>query len=59
MEEHLKGLNLKPGYDELDTVLDIKNSEKCKTDKLCELSSQTNSFIIEANKEPGLLAHLK
>ncbi|AFH95348.1 TPA: bifunctional glucose-1-phosphatase/inositol phosphatase [Providencia stuartii] len=59
MEEHLKGLNLKPGYDELDTVLDIKNSEKCKTDKLCELSSQTNSFIIEANKEPGVVGSLK
>ncbi len=59
MEEHLKQLNLKPGYDELDTVLDIKNSPKCKTDKLCELSSQDNRFIIEANKEPGVAGALK
>nr|ELR5114226.1 bifunctional glucose-1-phosphatase/inositol phosphatase [Providencia stuartii] len=59
MAEHLKGLDLKPGYDELDTVLNIKDSQKCKADKLCELSSQDNSFIIEADKEPGVVGSLK
>lgn len=59
MAEHLKGLDLKPGYDELDTVLNIKDSQKCKADKLCELSSQDNSFIIEADKEPGGVGSLK
>lgn len=59
MAEHLKGLDLKPGYDELDIVLNIKDSQKCKADKLCELSSQDNSFIIEADKEPGVVGSLK
>ncbi|HEQ1858585.1 TPA: bifunctional glucose-1-phosphatase/inositol phosphatase [Providencia alcalifaciens] len=59
MESHLKGLNLKPGYEELDTVLNIKDSKKCATDKLCNLATPKNSFIIEADKEPGVSGPLK
>ncbi|MBQ0325380.1 histidine-type phosphatase, partial [Providencia rettgeri] len=35
MDDYLNGLSLKAGYEELDTVLNIKDSQKCKTDKLC------------------------
>lgn len=59
MEEHLKGLNLKPGYDELNNLLNIKDSQKCKTDKFCDLATQKNTFIVEADKEPGVSGPLK
>ncbi|MTB67779.1 bifunctional glucose-1-phosphatase/inositol phosphatase [Providencia sp. wls1943] len=59
MESHLKGLNLKPGYDELGNILNIKDSKKCVTDKLCNLATPKNSFIIEADKEPGVSGPLK
>lgn len=59
MEQYFNGLSLTAGYEELDTVLNIKDSQKCKTDKLCNLNSQKNSFIIEAEKEPGVSGPLK
>ncbi|EFB73368.1 bifunctional glucose-1-phosphatase/inositol phosphatase [Providencia rustigianii] len=59
MEAHLKGLNLKSGYEELDSVLNIKDSKKCTTEKLCNLATPKNSFIIEEDKEPGVSGPLK
>ena len=59
MTQHLGGLDLVPGYNELDSILNIKDSQKCKTDKLCNLSNQANEFLIEADKEPGVVGPLK
>ncbi len=59
MESHYKGLDLAPGYQALNKVLNIKDSEQCKTNKLCSLADGKNSFIIEAGKEPGVKGPLK
>lgn len=59
MEEHYKNQDLTPGYNALNTLLNIKNSEQCKTNKLCSLADGKNSFIIEAGKEPGVKGPLK
>lgn len=59
MESHYKGLDLTPGYQALNKVLNIKDSEQCKTNKLCSLADGKNSFIIEAGKEPGVKGPLK
>jgi len=59
MESYYQGLDLKAGYHELNGILNIKDSEQCKTNKLCSLAEGKNSFIIEAGKEPGVKGPLK
>lgn len=50
MESHYKGLDLTPGYQALNNVLNIKDSEQCKTNKLCSLADGKTALLLKPVK---------
>ncbi|WP_457914572.1 bifunctional glucose-1-phosphatase/inositol phosphatase [Candidatus Hartigia pinicola] len=59
MKKHFQALHLQSSYDELNPILNIKNSKKCHIDQLCNLSLKDNNFIIKKNQEPKILGSLQ
>ncbi|WP_428945773.1 bifunctional glucose-1-phosphatase/inositol phosphatase [Pantoea sp. FN060301] len=53
-------LTLKPAFQQLEKIIDYKNSPACKENKRCDLSSgNQNKFSAENGKEPGVSGPLK
>lgn len=50
---------LKPSFQLIENVLDIKDSPACKQDKICQLDDFDTKMIFKQNQEPNLSGSLK
>ena len=60
-DKGIVGINeeLKPSYDILEKVLDLKNSPACKKDKICAFNDYNTQFVFKLGEEPNLSGSLK
>lgn len=59
MNDKFNALNLDEAYRLLETLLDYKNADACKTEKQCNLASAKNRFTAEPGSDPSISGPLK
>ncbi|XP_061727916.1 LOW QUALITY PROTEIN: glucose-1-phosphatase-like [Cydia pomonella] len=59
MQAQLNKIDLKNALLRLNTIVDIKDSEYCKTENICDLSEVRNKIVFELNKEPDVAGALQ
>ncbi|XP_063372202.1 glucose-1-phosphatase-like [Cydia amplana] len=59
MQAQLNKIDLKDPLLRLNRIVDIKNSEYCKTENICDLSEVKNKIFFEVNKEPDVAGALQ
>lgn len=59
MQEKLDQLDLEDVYARLNTILDIKTSDLCKINGLCDLANEYDDIFLVNGEEPNVLGPLK
>ncbi|XP_048004097.1 glucose-1-phosphatase-like [Leguminivora glycinivorella] len=54
MQSQLNKIDLKDAFLKLNRIVDIKDSQYCKNENICDLSEVENKIVFEVNKEPDL-----
>ncbi|KPJ19650.1 Glucose-1-phosphatase [Papilio machaon] len=58
MIQKLKGLRLDAAYKELNDIIDLKNSDICKSDSFCDFLQGENEIVYVIGKEPNIVGPL-
>ncbi|XP_013146666.1 PREDICTED: glucose-1-phosphatase-like [Papilio polytes] len=58
MKQKLKELKLEAAYKELNEIIDLKNSDICRTNKFCDFSLGENEIVYEIGEEPNVVGPL-
>lgn len=59
MQERLDQLDLEDVYTKLNTILDIKTSDLCKMDGLCDLTKEKDNITLMYEEEPNVSGPLR
>ncbi|XP_063392395.1 glucose-1-phosphatase-like [Cydia fagiglandana] len=59
MQAQLNNIDVKDALLRLNKIVDVKDSEYCKTEHVCDLSEVKNKIVFEVNKEPDVVGAIQ